>query len=67
MYLKYIHKQKPNKKDKNHNNQKFALMHPYRFKGQCIQVATMFIFKVNINRNQKFSITLLKSRFVNKK
>ncbi len=39
-------------------------MHPYQFKGQCIQDATMFIFKFNVNRIRKFSITLLTLQFV---
>ena len=67
MYIKYIHKQDPNNNGLKHIIQRCTLIHPYHFKGQCIQVATMFIFKCNINRNQEFSITMLKILFYDNK
>ena len=64
MYIKYIHKQGPNNNGLKRIIQRYVLMHPYHFKEHCIQVATMFIFRININRNQNFSITLLTSQLV---
>ena len=64
MYIRNIHKQDPNDKGLKHFIQGSAAMHPYSFRGQCIQDATMFIFKFNTNRIQKFSITFLTSQFV---
>ncbi len=39
-------------------------MHLYQFRGHCIQDTTIFIFKFNINRIRKISITLLTLQFV---
>jgi len=64
MYIKYIHKQDTNTKGLNHIIHRCACIHPYQCKGLCIQVATMFIFKININRIQKFPIILLTSQFI---
>ena len=64
--LKFLKPTRPKEQCLKHNIQRCASMHPNNFKGQGIQVAAMFIFEININRNHTFSITLLTSQFLNK-